>query len=221
MSRYQAYLRRQIEFFEADEGDLAAKAQGRNVKIRLGQVGIRCVHCARAAAGGAAEEEAKEAPSGPGSADPAGSGEDSNRIPGGAEKAGEDRRSRGAVYFPSRVGSLYQAVQNVSNNHFKLGACPSAPESVLRTIEELRRTRPKHSGGKGKRYFSQSAAAVGVVDDDSEEKGIVVRRGSGAAAAGAANDEKPPPSRKKHPPPPPPLPPPPDDAGSSGPVAEV
>ena len=38
--------RQQIELFEATEDDVAAGARGRNVPIKLGQVGIRCRHCA-------------------------------------------------------------------------------------------------------------------------------------------------------------------------------
>jgi hypothetical protein len=125
MSHYQCTLRRHIEFFAATEDDLKAKAQGRNVKIRLGQVGIRCRHC--------------------------------GRVP-------PDERGRGSVYFPAKLASLYQAVQNISSNHFKDGACRNAPPGVVAEIDELRRTRPKHSGGLGKRYFSQSAASLGIVD---------------------------------------------------------
>eukprot|EP00980_Cylindrotheca_fusiformis_P031573 scaffold26575_cov166-Cylindrotheca_fusiformis.AAC.1 len=46
LSPYQCLLRQQIELFETREEDIAAKAQGRNVPIRVGQVGIRCRYCA-------------------------------------------------------------------------------------------------------------------------------------------------------------------------------
>ena len=48
LSEYQCLLRKQIELFEAGPGDIQRNAQGRNTPIRLGQVGIRCRHCARA-----------------------------------------------------------------------------------------------------------------------------------------------------------------------------
>jgi len=46
LSEYQCLLREQILFFEANEEDIEATAQGRNKPIRLGQVGIQCRHCA-------------------------------------------------------------------------------------------------------------------------------------------------------------------------------
>jgi hypothetical protein len=46
LSPYQCFLREQIELFETVEEDISAKAQGRNIPIRVGQVGIRCRHCA-------------------------------------------------------------------------------------------------------------------------------------------------------------------------------
>jgi hypothetical protein len=45
LTEYQCLLRKQIELFEATEEDLRGSAQGRNTPIRLGQVGIRCIHC--------------------------------------------------------------------------------------------------------------------------------------------------------------------------------
>jgi hypothetical protein len=169
MSHYQCTLRKHIEFFAATEDDLKAKAQGRNVKIRMGQVGIRCRHC--------------------------------GRVP-------PDERGRGSVYFPAKLASLYQAVQNISSNHFKDGACRNAPPGVVAEIDELRRTRPKHSGGLGKRYFSQSAASLGIVDAE----------GSGLELANApsVNIKDPPPyssSTTSDEPPPSPS--------SGGPLAEV
>ena len=46
LSPYQCFLREQIELFETNEDYLSIKAQGRNNPIELGQVGIRCRHCA-------------------------------------------------------------------------------------------------------------------------------------------------------------------------------
>jgi hypothetical protein len=47
LSEYQCLLRKQVELFEAMKEDLSASAQGRNKPISLGQVGIRCRHCAK------------------------------------------------------------------------------------------------------------------------------------------------------------------------------
>jgi hypothetical protein len=46
LSQYQCFLRQQIEAFEAGPDDIKGTAQGRNTPIQLGQVGIRCRHCA-------------------------------------------------------------------------------------------------------------------------------------------------------------------------------
>lgn len=46
LSPYQCLIRRNIELFEATEKDLEGRVKGRNRPIVLGQVGIRCRHCA-------------------------------------------------------------------------------------------------------------------------------------------------------------------------------
>jgi hypothetical protein len=46
LSHPQLLLRQQIEAFQATESDLSTHVRGRNKSIKLGQVGIRCRHCA-------------------------------------------------------------------------------------------------------------------------------------------------------------------------------
>jgi hypothetical protein len=46
LTTYQCLLRKQIELFAAGPDDVRGSAQGRNTPIGLGQVGIRCRHCA-------------------------------------------------------------------------------------------------------------------------------------------------------------------------------
>jgi len=46
LSEYQVLLRKQIELFETLPADNSAGVQGRNRPILVGQVGIRCRHCA-------------------------------------------------------------------------------------------------------------------------------------------------------------------------------
>lgn len=41
------FVRKHVELFEADAEALSAPAPGRKVRVTLGQVGIRCVHCAK------------------------------------------------------------------------------------------------------------------------------------------------------------------------------
>jgi hypothetical protein len=46
LSDHQYFLRQQIEAFQATQDDLTTHTRGRNKPIQLGQVGIRCRHCA-------------------------------------------------------------------------------------------------------------------------------------------------------------------------------
>ena len=46
LSDYQCLVRKHIEFFEARVQDDVSSKQGRNKPVVLGQVGIRCRHCA-------------------------------------------------------------------------------------------------------------------------------------------------------------------------------
>ena len=41
------FVRKHVELFEADQEDISAPAPGRKTRVTLGQVGIRCVHCAK------------------------------------------------------------------------------------------------------------------------------------------------------------------------------
>jgi hypothetical protein len=47
LSKLQVLLRQQIEAFQATEADVSTHVRGRNKSIRVGQVGIRCRHCAK------------------------------------------------------------------------------------------------------------------------------------------------------------------------------
>ena len=45
LSKLQCFLREQIEFFAATPEDVNAYSTGRNRDVKVGQVGIRCIHC--------------------------------------------------------------------------------------------------------------------------------------------------------------------------------
>ena len=47
ISKFQCFLRQQIEFFAATPEDVNTHSRGRNKKVEVGQVGIRCVHCSK------------------------------------------------------------------------------------------------------------------------------------------------------------------------------
>jgi hypothetical protein len=175
-SKYQCVLRRQIEYFVADHQDLQVKAQGRNIPIRLGQVGIRCRHCARVDAD--AEGRAKPAVD-----DAAADG----AAPGGRTKhsraanTGKNTHRRGAVYYPSKVSTIFQAVQNMATNHFVSGACANIPSSTLEEIVTLKSLKPNPSRrGEGKGYWARSAAKLGISNADGGEttggSGLVLLR---------------------------------------------
>lgn len=46
LSEYQMLVRKQLEIFEAQPEDVESNTQGRKKQVALGQVGIRCRHCA-------------------------------------------------------------------------------------------------------------------------------------------------------------------------------
>jgi hypothetical protein len=46
LSEYQILVRKQLEVFEAHPEDVESNTQGRKKQVALGQVGIRCKHCA-------------------------------------------------------------------------------------------------------------------------------------------------------------------------------
>jgi hypothetical protein len=122
VSPYQCFARKQIELFEAGEVDVESGAQGRNKPVVLGQVGIRCIHCA---------------------------------------DLHPKLRTRAAVYYPSRLGVLYQAAQNIVNVHLP-ELCESIPEDVRARLISLDNKRSAVGGGKV--YWSDTAKVQGVID---------------------------------------------------------
>lgn len=46
LNALHCFVRRHIELFVADKNDIAAPAPGRKTRVVLGQVGLRCIHCA-------------------------------------------------------------------------------------------------------------------------------------------------------------------------------
>ena len=46
LSEYQILVRKQLEVFEAQQDDVQSNTQGRKKSVTLGQVGLRCKHCA-------------------------------------------------------------------------------------------------------------------------------------------------------------------------------
>ena len=46
LSEYQLLVRQQLEIFEAGPEDVESNTQGRKKQVVVGQVGLRCRHCA-------------------------------------------------------------------------------------------------------------------------------------------------------------------------------
>jgi hypothetical protein len=122
LSEYQCFVRKQIEFFEADEIDVKSNAKGRNKAIVLGQVGIRCRHCATI-------------------------------LP--------RYRSRGAMYYPTKMQLIYQAAQNMVKIHIHQ-RCSHVPEEIQYKLSKLHKS--KCAVGGGKVYWDEGAAASGVYE---------------------------------------------------------
>lgn len=72
-------------------------------------------------------------------------------------------RSRGAMYYPSKLDGLYQAAQNLANGHLIEG-CPLVPPSVRSTLVRLKNQ--KSSTGGGKHAWAERCHALGVYEDE-------------------------------------------------------
>lgn len=124
LSEYQSLVRHQLEFFEADEDDVSLTTQGRKKTVFIGQVGIRCKHCAHRPA---------------------------------------SLRSRGSVYFPSRLSSVYQAAQNMAVSHL-MDACDEIEQTIRDQLCSLRLRKDTAAGGKA--YWASSCEKVGVYETE-------------------------------------------------------
>ena len=71
-------------------------------------------------------------------------------------------RSRGAIYYPSKLPGIYQAAQNLAVAH--LGEhCQNVPDDLRATLSQLRER--KSAAGCGKRYWANGVRVLGVVED--------------------------------------------------------
>jgi hypothetical protein len=71
-------------------------------------------------------------------------------------------RPRGAVYYPSKLFSLYQSAQNMAVNHFQT-RCPNIPDALHDTLNEYK-DRKCHIHGGGKQYWAGTARSLGIVE---------------------------------------------------------
>ena len=121
---YQVLIRQQLEIFQAGAEDVDSNTQGRKKQLFLGQVGLRCRHCAL--------------------------------LPVKA-------RGRGAVYYPMKLQSIYQAGQNMAWSHL-CEACEQIPNDVKVNIRQLKERRDNANGGK--QYWADGCRALGVYETE-------------------------------------------------------
>lgn len=124
LSEYQLLLRQQLEFFVAQHSDVDSSTQGRRKQVHLGQVGLRCRHCAH--------------------------------IP-------LRERERGAVYYPAKLESVYQAAQNMASTHL-MESCKHIDASIRRELQELRDR--KHTAIGGKTQWAEACQEMGLYEAD-------------------------------------------------------
>lgn len=70
-------------------------------------------------------------------------------------------RCRGATYYPAKLLGLYQAAQNMAGGHLSR-LCPHVPDHIRNELLIAREQ--KSSAGGGKRYWSDSARALGIIE---------------------------------------------------------
>jgi len=71
------------------------------------------------------------------------------------------QRGRGSVYFPTNLGGLYPAAQNMAVSHLH-GACPSIPASTREELVTLHNSKDRASGGK--EYWADAGKALGLYE---------------------------------------------------------
>lgn len=72
------------------------------------------------------------------------------------------QRPRGAVYYPTRLASIYQSCQNMGVNHFN-GRCPNIPATISINLDRLKNSKSILHGG-GKKYWAEKAKDAGIVE---------------------------------------------------------
>mmetsp|Transcript_25579 Transcript_25579/g.53263 ORF Transcript_25579/g.53263 Transcript_25579/m.53263 type:complete len:152 (+) Transcript_25579:3-458(+) len=72
-------------------------------------------------------------------------------------------RSRGAVYYPTKLNGVYQAAQNMAQSHL-CQACLNIPPGLKEEIRRLRERRSNATGGK--QYWADGCRALGLFEAD-------------------------------------------------------
>ncbi|KAL9180121.1 hypothetical protein ACHAXT_008091 [Thalassiosira profunda] len=72
----------------------------------------------------------------------------------------DPNRERGSVYYPSSLGSIYNATMNLLQRH--LHSCPKVPKAIMERYAELKKDDAR--SGTSKKYWIESAKSLGFVD---------------------------------------------------------
>eukprot|EP00977_Amphora_coffeiformis_P006615 scaffold1428_cov159-Amphora_coffeaeformis.AAC.5 len=153
LSEYQLLVRQQLELFEAGPEDVESNTQGRKKQVAVGQVGLRCKHCAayplRARGRGAVYYPAKL------------SGTKLFCL----QSDGINRVSPKCISLVVAVTFLgiYQAAQNMAGSHL-CQSCQQIPPLIKAELQKLRERRDNASGGK--QYWADGCLALGVYETD-------------------------------------------------------
>jgi hypothetical protein len=158
LSPYQCLIRKQIEFFQASEEEIDGTAQGRNTPIVLGQVGIRCRHCAMLSPqnrrAGAVYFPRRVRPR-----------STSSHIYSRALRSCQVASYTHFSFVNSRaqtqLNGVYQTAQNMAAGHI-LKKCTNVPESDRKNTLMLKEK--KSSAGGGREYWSNAAGVMGILE---------------------------------------------------------
>ena len=71
-----------------------------------------------------------------------------------------NNRERGSVYYPTTVGSIYNATMNLLQRH--LHSCPAVPDQIMEQYHTLKGDDAR--SGTSKKYWMESAQSLGLVD---------------------------------------------------------
>lgn len=154
LSAHQALLRHQIEAFRANEEDTSTHTRGRNKPIRVGQVGIRCRHCAHLPV----SRRQKGSTYFPASLQ-------------GCYQAAQVSPANTIKTIPilsamvSHLHFVVQCDQNMSTTHMQCGLCTEMPEQIKLEFSRLMATKVASSGA-GRPYWAESAKRLGLMDTE-------------------------------------------------------
>lgn len=103
-----------------------------------------------------------------------------NQAQGQSTKIGHER---GSVYYPNNISSIYNATMNLLQRH--LHVCDFVPKEIMKIYNELKADDAR--SGTSKRYWIDSALALGLFDTPTGIRWCNPSMSSGATASAASN----------------------------------